>query len=329
MKHGAEQKIRGLVLYEILQEQTDEKNGLTAREIIEELGIRGISVVRKTVYEDIAVLNEYGYEVLSEKEGKSNRYYVVDRKFDRTEVQILLQAVRSARFLTESKTKKLTEKLLKLLGKTEAEQLQSITAATADKSNNERIYYSIDAITTAIAERKQLSFLYFDTAPNGERIYRKERKRYIVNPLGITYNKENLYLVCYSEKYGNAVNYRVDRMDEARAEETEIQELPQYKDFNMTAYMHERFEMYGGESETVELTFGQELAELAIERFGAENVHITNNLAVVRAKVQISKPFFAWLTTFEGRAKIQSPPKVKERYKEFLENTLRELIGNV
>ncbi len=31
MKHEGEQKIRGLVLYEILQEQTDEKNGLTAR----------------------------------------------------------------------------------------------------------------------------------------------------------------------------------------------------------------------------------------------------------------------------------------------------------
>ncbi len=120
MKHGAEQKIRALLLYEILQEQTDEQNGLTIPELIAELEKRGIFAVRKTLYEDIAVLNEYGYDIWCEKASKSNRYYVVDRKFDRTEVQILLQAIQSARFLTNNKTEKLTIKLLKLLGKTDA-----------------------------------------------------------------------------------------------------------------------------------------------------------------------------------------------------------------
>ena len=329
MKHGAEQKIRVLLLYEILQEQTDEQNGLSVRELISKLGKRGISVVRKTLYEDIAVLNEYGYEILCEKVGKSNRYYVVDRKFDRTEVQILLQAVRSARFLTDSKTEKLTEKLLRLLGKTEAEQLQSFASVSADKSHNERIYYSIDAITTAITERKQLSFLYFDTNIHGEHIYRKDKERYIVNPLGIAHNKDNLYLICHSDKYGNAVTYRVDKMDETRAEQAEIKVLPQYKDFDVSEYMQERFEMYGGESENVELLFPSDLVEIAIERFGKDNICLKDDIAVIAVKVQISKTFFAWLATFEGRVKIQSPPNVIEQYKEFLEKILRNISCNV
>lgn len=329
MKHGAEQKIRALLLYEILQEQTDEQNGLTIRELIAALGKRGIFAVRKTLYEDIAVLNEYGYEIWCEKAGKSNRYYVVDRKFDRTEVQILLQAIQSARFLTNNKTEKLTIKLLKLLGKTDAEQLQNLATVSACKAHNERIYYSIDAITTAITNRKQLSFLYFDTDLHGERVYRQDKKRYIVNPLGITYNKDNLYLVCYSDKYGKAVNYRADRMDEVRVEETEIKVFPQYKDFDISEYMKERFEMYGGESEDVELIFPKEMAELAIERFSKENIYLRGNFALVRTRVQVSKTFFAWLTMFEGKVKVQSPLKVREQYKEFLENSLKNVSCNV
>lgn len=129
-KHGSEQKIRLILLYDILQEQTDEEHTLTTQELIAALSEKGIYVLRKTLYEDIATLNHYGYEVLCDKSKKHNRYYVVNRKFDRTEIQILLQAVNAARFLTDGKTNKLTAKLLSLLGKTEAEQLQDISVVS-------------------------------------------------------------------------------------------------------------------------------------------------------------------------------------------------------
>ena len=80
MSRNAEQKIKLLILYEILQKNTDEERHLTTQELMMALKNRGINVSRKTLYEDIETLNEYGYEVLCEK-SRTNRYYVCNHKF--------------------------------------------------------------------------------------------------------------------------------------------------------------------------------------------------------------------------------------------------------
>ena len=84
MSHSAEQKIKLLVLWDILQKNTDEEHSMTTQDIMTALDECDISVSRKTLYEDIALLNKYGYEVLCQK-SRSNVYYVVDRKFERSE----------------------------------------------------------------------------------------------------------------------------------------------------------------------------------------------------------------------------------------------------
>lgn len=220
MSHTTEQKAKLLILWDILQKNTDEEHPITTQDIIATLHQRGISVSRKTLYKDIELLNKYGYEVLCKK-SRSNAYYVLDRKFERSEVQVLLSAVGSTKSLSNKKTVMLMQKLYELLGTTEAEQLQEIISI-ANKNNNERIYYTIDAITTAILDKKKLSFLYFNYGISGERVYRKDKARYEVNPLGLVYSEDKLYLVCYHDKYGNAANYRLDRMDEVQVEQTDI-----------------------------------------------------------------------------------------------------------
>lgn len=58
-------KIKLLVLWNILCKNTDENHAMNADEIREELEKRGISVMRKVVATDIAALNNFGYEVVS------------------------------------------------------------------------------------------------------------------------------------------------------------------------------------------------------------------------------------------------------------------------
>ncbi len=322
MPHTSEQKIKLLVLWDILQKNTDEEHPLTTNAIIAALSERGIAVSRKTLYEDIELLNKYGYEVFCKK-SRSNAYYILDRKFERSEVQVLLNAVGSAKSLSNKKTVMLMQKLYELLGTTEADQLHTIISV-ANKHNNERIYYTIDAITTAILEKKKLSFLYFDYGINGKRVYRKDKARYEVNPLGLISSKDNLYLVCYHDKYGNAANYRLDRMDEVQVEQTDITHNKDFDDFHIVAYKQEQFGMYAGKELTVELVFPADLLEIAIDRFG-ENISpvMTEDSGyIVSVTVQVSKTFFAWLTTFEGRVRIYSPESVKESYKDFIKKLL-------
>jgi predicted DNA-binding transcriptional regulator YafY len=217
-------------------------------------------------------------------------------------------------------------KLFELLGVTETEQLKELTTIS-DKKDNERIYYSLDAITTAILEKKKLTFLYFDYLAKGKREYRKNKERYIVNPLGIVYANENLYLVCFHDKYEDTANYRIDRMDETRVEQVPLTHLAKFDGFDVEKYREEQFSMYSGEKEVVELVFPKELLEVAIDRFGNNIVPVATDDGeyIIRVTVQTSKTFFSWLTTFEGKVWIKSPDKVKENYKKFIENIAKKL----
>lgn len=67
MSRTSEQKIKLLVLYDILCRLTDENHALNSDEIIAELAKHNIEVSRKVLPSDIALLNKYGYEVLSYK----------------------------------------------------------------------------------------------------------------------------------------------------------------------------------------------------------------------------------------------------------------------
>ena len=67
MSRKTDQKIRLLVLYDILSHQTDETHPRHADDLLKELQARGLTVSRRVIPSDIALLNEYGYEVLSYK----------------------------------------------------------------------------------------------------------------------------------------------------------------------------------------------------------------------------------------------------------------------
>ena len=102
MSRSSEQKIRLLVLYDILRKESDEDSPLSTNELIEKLSQYGITATRQTVYDDIDMLNTFGYEIIC-VHGRNNRYFVGDRKFELPEVQILLYAVGASKFLTEKK----------------------------------------------------------------------------------------------------------------------------------------------------------------------------------------------------------------------------------
>lgn len=77
MPKSANQKIKLLALWDILTHNTDENNALSTDEIISLLAEKGIEASRKVLPSDIALLNEYGYEVLSYKK-KCHYYYAVN-----------------------------------------------------------------------------------------------------------------------------------------------------------------------------------------------------------------------------------------------------------
>lgn len=317
MSRRAEQKIRMLVLYDILHKETDAEHQLSTNELIVKLDSYGIQATRQTIYGDIEMLNSFGYGIIT-VHGRNNRYFIGDRTFELPEVQILLHAVGAAKFLTEKKALVLTEKVAELLGEAQADSLKELLTVKSNELGNERVYYSIDAITTALIEKRKLSFLYFYYDGIGNRVYRKEGERYEVNPLGMVYSGENFYLVCFHDKYDNPASYRIDKMEDVQVEKSNITRKNQFENFDLNTYKRETFGMYYGEKSEVSMYIPAELLDVARERFGAIEPKRECDGYIVNVTVRISRTFFAWITAFEGKVKILEPNNVKEHYRDFV-----------
>lgn len=63
MARGKNQKLKLLYLAKIMQEETDEQHRLTMPQLIERLDAYGIEAQRKSIYDDLDALNDFGIEI--------------------------------------------------------------------------------------------------------------------------------------------------------------------------------------------------------------------------------------------------------------------------
>ena len=178
------QRLKLLKIWEILCQETDEAHPMSSVELLERLEALDIKCDRRTLYADIQALNESGYKINCNRR-KTNEYFVERREFSMAEIQILMDAVQAASFITDDKTKLLVDKIAELAGSRKAEAIKKNTVAfNTVKSHNEDIFGTVATITQALEQGKKIEFLYFDYDISKRRIYRKENKVYKVNPVG-------------------------------------------------------------------------------------------------------------------------------------------------
>ena len=94
---------RPLLLWEILNSETNAERALTTKELLAELEKRGAPCERRALERDIDALIGMNYPIRKER-GLSYRYYLDGRSFDRGEISILLDCVQASAFLTEDLT---------------------------------------------------------------------------------------------------------------------------------------------------------------------------------------------------------------------------------
>ncbi len=109
MPKSFNQKLKILYLMDVLLERTDEEHPISAKDMAQYLRGYGISVERKTVYDDIEALRIYGLDIRNRR-GKVGGFYIANRKFQLPEVKFLMDAVQSSRFVTQKKSRELLRK---------------------------------------------------------------------------------------------------------------------------------------------------------------------------------------------------------------------------
>ena len=318
-----DKRIRLLKIWEILRQETDEENPMGTETLRKKIAEFGFHCDRRTLYDDIRVLNEFGYEILCRR-SSSNEYYVVERTFDIPEVQILMDAVQAASFVTNKKTDQLVDKIAQLAGSQRGDVLKkNIVQFHTPKSTNEGIYYVVDEITNAIENQRQIEFYYFGYDTNHNRVYRKDKKRYTVNPLATVFCDDEYYLMCYDDKHGNIGHYRIDRMDSVKMTDKPITETEQSKQFDLSRHKRQLFGMYNGEYEQVTIQVDKSLVDHIFDKFGEDTqmtVDAEDNVTF-KAEIQVSPVFLGWCCSFGGLLKVVEPQAVADKVKSYADAT--------
>ena len=323
-KHD-KQKQRILHIVRILEEETDDQHSLTVGEILDRLEAEGILSDRKSVYDDLTCLEEAGYD-LERRRGRGGGVALLSRRFDTAELKLLIDMVQSSAFITETKSKALSEKLTALASRHESMALhRHVHIAGRVKTENEKILYCVDLLNEAITKERQVRFRYVERGGDGKKYYHRGGAYYQLSPWELQISDGKYYLIAYDSGHDEFRHFRVDKMEEA-----EILDLPRDGKRMMDAlelgdYATEVFEMFGGKPELVTLGVPESLTGVIYDRFGSDTRmrKVGEGLYECSVRVVPSERFFGWLAGFGGDLTLVGPDTVREQYRQMLEKVLK------
>lgn len=319
-----EAKLRPLYLAKILYEQTDEDHYLTTAQLMQILeNDYGIKSHRQTIKAEIELLRQFGLKI-EEIKSTQNRYNLYGRDFDVPELKLLIDAVASYKFITHTKSEKLVKKLGSLASIHSADSIRrNIDCEGRIKSENEKIYFIVDAINQAINENKKISFQYFCYNVRKEKRLNNNGEPYVITPLHLVWNGDYYYMIGVYDYKQRLGSFRVDRIVKCPAI-LKDDGTPPPEGFNVNEYINTTFFMFNSEHAEVELICDNDVMDAIIDRFGEDVTIYANDLNSFRAVVNVatSHIFYSWVFGFCGKVKIKEPEAVKQKYFEMIKSAL-------
>ncbi|MBE7092289.1 MAG: WYL domain-containing transcriptional regulator [Clostridiales bacterium] len=304
------QKLKLLYLLDIFKKHTDKDTFITMEQILALLEKHNIFAERKSIYEDISALKEFGLDI---ELVRNKGYHLVSRTFETSELKLLVDAVQASKFITEKKSNELIKKLESLTSKNNASELQhSVIMRERIKTMNESVFLTVDKIQLAMGKNKKLSFKYFDWDVRKNKVYKKDGKSYVVSPQALTWDDENYYLLAFDEDAKILKHFRVDKMtalfilEQKRSIDTTVR-------FDTAEYSKKMFGMYGGVTKKVKLRCNNSLAGVFIDRFGLNSIitPLEDSFEII-VEAAISPVFLSWLMQFGDKITVLSPESVKK-----------------
>jgi predicted DNA-binding transcriptional regulator YafY len=322
-KEGQKRKL--LVLIALLARETDEHHPLSVPRLVELLAQNGVEAERKSIYDDIATLNDLPgspFEIVQSR-GRGGGYYMAATPFEVPELKLLVDAVYASRFITARKSKTLIEKLGRFVSRYEEETLdRKVLVSGRVKSTDEKILYTVDTLHTAITNGNQVTFRYCDWTMDKKMEPRRGGAAYIVSPWVLVWDGGNYYLIAYAGAEAGLRHFRVDKMTHTEAlPDTAREGAAAYEKFDVNAYMQQMFGMFSGPVREVTLRCAAHLAGAMIDRFGTgpSLVPCGQKQFDIHVTVQVSPQFYGWVAGFAGSVEIVSPPEVREEMRHTLE----------
>ena len=332
MSRGTNQKFKFTYLMKIMQEKTDDEHSLTMPQIMEELEKYDVTAERKSIYTDFQDMTEkFGVEIIKEQIGRETYYHVGAREFELAEVKLLIDAIQSSKFITQTKSRELITKIKSFVSEHQAKQLQrQVYINDRVKTMNESVYYNVDDIHTAINQNKKIRFKYYKWHINKKLVPRHNGDWFVVSPWALTWDDENYYMVAFDNLDHKIKHYRVDKMMRISIEEEKRDGKEAFENFDMAEYSKATFGMYQGQKTKVKIRLANNMCGIFIDRFGKDISFrpIDDEHSELHVDVNVSPQFFGWIFSLGKDVKVVGPEEVVEELRakteEFLENLNHE-----
>ena len=322
-------KLRLFYLYQHMIRNTDPEHRLTTNELIRYMkSEHGIDVDRTTIADDFAIMKQAGINC-EVKKSRQNQYYYDDRLFELSELKTLVDAVASAKFITETRSRQLIRKLMELTSVYNAENLRRhVFAEGRAKSENKNIFIISDAINDAIDKGYKIRFQYTDYSIRKRRVLKNGGERYTVSPYALIWDGDFYYVVGYCDDRKHTRNFRVDRIySEVEKLENEPAH-PAPPDFGPASYSKKVFRMYDtDETVPVDLLCDASLMKYVIDQFGRDvNTEVTDEEHfLAHVTVCPSPTFYRWVFGWGGKMKITGPESIRKEYRKKLKEALENI----
>ena len=320
MPRGSNQKFKFTYLMKIMAEKTDDEHSLTMPQILEELEKYEVSAERKSIYEDFKDMSKLGIDVIKEQRGRETFYHIAGREFELAEVKLLIDAVQSAKFITQKKSKSLISKVKNFVSEHQAKQLQrQIVINDRVKTMNESVYYNVDDIHTAINQNRKIKFKYYKWDIDKKLVERHGGSYFIVSPWALLWDDENYYMIAFDDWDNKIKHYRVDKMMYIEVGNDERSGKEEFKNFDMAKYSKATFGMYHGEKTKVCIKFANHMCGVFIDRFGKDTLFrkIDENHSELIVDINVSPQFFGWIFSLGNDVEIVSPIEVVKELREY------------
>lgn len=325
-------KLLVLKVLEVLQKHSNKDNPKSQKEVLDEVE-KEIDVDRRAISRCVKnlVIGDYiGCKEINrirangeEEVIYTDLYY--KHKFSEPELRLLIDGLLSSKHIPYDHCKKLIMKLESLSSKYFTADTDNIRNIPLNMPKGADIFSNIKVLNLAIANGKQVEFIYNNFNEKGELVPRNDKK-HVVNPYQMAATNGRYYLICNHADYTSISHYRIDKMTDIKVLDTYAKKRKYLTEkIILPTHMAEHIYMFSGESDYVRMRIDAELVNDVIDWFG-KDVRFRDEMEgkkIATVKVNL-KAMRYWAMQYANYVEILQPEGLRQEIREDLMNAVKK-----
>lgn len=297
---------RLLLILEFLKKNSDGDNRVSREDISSYLENEGLNPPnRKTIYEDIKLLNSMGYDIEYDDKG----YYLLEAPFSLSEIKIIQDSLNSLKNFDIDLLHNLNDKLYSFISYNEEMILDKLSYQS--KHKDKKLLQRLDLILEAINSKVAII------------IKRKNNNKEKIYPIFLHRSNDYYYFYYHYENNDSIYHYRFDNILDLSLTD-EVDSISISKNLILENIEASSNSFYKGKSESVTLLVKDE-KEYIHERLIDDFPNAIKTKDGYSIKVNINNIFFSKLVSY-GKSIVIKEKDIAKRYQNFLYDILNNYL---